>query len=102
MSVELDLDEVIAKHPGGHAPYFRVWSSVFRPGLQDAAAAIRWKNSGGRKRPSHWQNWCPLESMRWLESDTNKGPGSLLWLCDLFDISPDAARGAVYLNWRTL
>jgi hypothetical protein len=101
MSIAYDPEEVISK-ASSVQPYLRLWASVFRQGLQDAAAAIRWKNSKGKKRPNYHQNWCPHTSLRWLESDVQKGPGSLLWLCDLFDIDPDAARNAVYMNWRTL
>lgn len=70
-------------------PYRRLWAAVFKKGISDACTAKAGKAGPGDAR------------LAWFYSDA-VFPGSFVWLCHLFDLTPDSARTSVMLRWRSL
>lgn len=75
----------------GDRALLRLWATVFICGLQDSEVALKlYLRQKGDLPLDHY------EPLVWLY-DESLSPGSFLWLCDLFEIDADRARGA----WRS-
>ncbi len=65
-----------------------LWAAVFAQGCHDAAEDYFRQDRQG-------------SGIRWFWSDETH-PGAFIWLCDLFDRDPDAARSQIQMRFREL
>ena len=66
--------------------YISLWSEVMRTGLVAAAKSfLKTEDTLDNRRDYHW-----------LMNEEDKGPGSINWICDVLDLSPDYVRA----KWR--
>ena len=69
-------------------PFLELWSAVFRLGVIDAA--------------HDWANDRPHKpAVAWVFSNDNF-VGSFVWICDLFGLNPELARGKLLLKRREI
>ena len=80
-------------------PYYRLWAAVFRAGVSEAMAEIQARAEG---LPAAICATRYANALAWMNEERDRGPGSFVWLCDLWDLDPARVRNCARENAANL
>ena len=100
MNTETLLSRTVAKPRAPEvAPYYHLWASVMRAGISEATAEIQARAEGISAGicANRYGN-----ALAWMTEERDRGPGSFVWLCDLWDLDPARVRNRARENAANL
>lgn len=77
-------------------PYLKLWVSVLKIALADAA-----KYEAYAQNERKYVSGEGLKAHRWLFSNSHRET-SFIWVCDMLKVDPDAVRRSFKLGWKKL
>lgn len=87
----MQAELVASSHNHNYAAHMNLWSAVFVDGMKQAVAAYR-RWACEQHKSSDPRSMTAYPELAWVITEEFHGPGSFVWLCELFNVDPGMAR----------